>query len=200
MLIVFGGLPGTGKSTIARALARALRATYLRVDVIEQAIRAARGTEDAVGPEGYVIAYAVAGSNLELGQIVVADSVNPLPVTREAWRGVAARASAPLLEIEIVCNDAAEHRLRVETRAADIPGASPPTWAAVTAREYAAWPEAHLVIDTARASVEEAVAIIVAAVDARRETPPCRTTASSAATADATRSATSNVPDTMPTP
>lgn len=43
MLIVFGGLPGTGKSTIARALARALRATYLRVDVIEQAIRVTRG-------------------------------------------------------------------------------------------------------------------------------------------------------------
>jgi predicted kinase len=164
MLIVFGGLPGTGKSTLARALARVVRASYLRIDVIEQAIRVARGTDDEVGAEGYVIAYALAASNLDIGQIVIADSVNPLPVTREAWRGVAARAGAPVLEVEIVCTDLTEHRRRVEARAADIPGASLPSWAAVTARSYAAWPEPHLVIDTARTSVDEAIAILVAAV------------------------------------
>ena len=159
---MFGGLPGTGKSTIARALARALRATYLRIDVIEEAIRVARGTDHEIGPEGYLIAYGLAASNLELGQTVVADSVNPLPITREAWRGVAARTSAPLLEVELVCTDVAEHRRRVETRKADIAGASLPTWADVTARSYVAWPEPHLVVDTARTSVEEAVAMLVA--------------------------------------
>lgn len=164
MLIVFGGLPGTGKSTIARALARRLRATYLRIDVIEQAIRVARETADAIGPEGYIIAYGVAASNLELGQVVVADSVNPLPITREAWRGVAVRTGAPLLEVELVCTDVAEHRRRVETRTADIPGASLPTWAAVTARSYAVWSEPHLVIDTARTSAEAAIEILIAAV------------------------------------
>ena len=39
MLIIFGGLPGSGKSTIARALALRLGAVYLRIDTIEQAIR-----------------------------------------------------------------------------------------------------------------------------------------------------------------
>jgi predicted kinase len=37
-LIVLGGLPGTGKSTIAVRLARELRAPYLRIDSIEQAL------------------------------------------------------------------------------------------------------------------------------------------------------------------
>ncbi|MGI8533050.1 MAG: AAA family ATPase [Geodermatophilaceae bacterium] len=37
MLIVFGGLPGTGKTTLSAALARRLRASYLRVDAIEAA-------------------------------------------------------------------------------------------------------------------------------------------------------------------
>jgi predicted kinase len=164
MLIVFSGLPGTGKSTIARALVRVLRAVYVRVDVIEQAIRTSCESDDALGPEGYLIAYGVAASNLELGQVVVADSVNPLRITREAWRGVAERTGARLLEIELVCTDTAEHRRRVELRIADIPGASLPTWEAVTARSYEAWPEPHLVIDTARTSVEEAITILSAAV------------------------------------
>jgi predicted kinase len=167
MLIVFGGLPGTGKSTLARALARSLRATYLRIDVIEHALHVARGTSADLGPEGYLIAHGLAASNLELGLIVLADCVNPLPITREAWRGVAARAGAPVLEVELVCTDVAEHRRRVEARAADIPGASLPTWPEVTARTYAPWTEPHLVIDTARTSVDEALALLLAAAGRR---------------------------------
>jgi len=39
MLIIFGGLPGIGKTTIARELASQLGAIYVRIDSIEQAIR-----------------------------------------------------------------------------------------------------------------------------------------------------------------
>lgn len=38
-LIVLSGLPGAGKSTIARALAEAIGAAWLRIDTIEMAIR-----------------------------------------------------------------------------------------------------------------------------------------------------------------
>lgn len=34
MLIIFSGLPGSGKSTIARALAKRLGAVYLRIDTM----------------------------------------------------------------------------------------------------------------------------------------------------------------------
>jgi tRNA uridine 5-carbamoylmethylation protein Kti12 len=35
MLIAFCGLPGTGKTTLARSLAHCLQATYRRIDTIE---------------------------------------------------------------------------------------------------------------------------------------------------------------------
>src|SRR6185295_18936027 len=82
MLIVFGGLPGTGKTTVARQVADRLGATYLRIDTIEQALRETLELADDVGPAGYVVAYALSETNLALGNVVVADCVNPVPVTR----------------------------------------------------------------------------------------------------------------------
>jgi predicted kinase len=167
-LIVFAGLPGVGKTTLARALAQAEGALHVRVDSIEQAMRDGGGGgeddaggdgrgEDDVGPRGYLVAYAVARDNLALGRVVVADGVNPVAATREAWRAVAASTGAPLLEVEIVCSDAAEHRRRVETRAIDIPGLAPPDWAATQVRLYESWDTPPLVIDTAGVAPQAAL-------------------------------------------
>ena len=65
VLIVFGGLPGTGKTTVAQALATKLKATYLRIDAIEQAIKSSGIGE--VGAAGYMVANALAEANLKLG-------------------------------------------------------------------------------------------------------------------------------------
>ncbi len=147
MLFIFGGLPGTGKSALSSDLARKVGAVYLRIDTIEQALRD-EGHELA-GPEGYVVAYKIALDNLRLGGKVVADSVNPIGITREAWREVAVAAGAPFTEIEVVCSDRAEHRQRVESREATVPGLSLPTWQAVVEREYEVWEGDVLVVDTA---------------------------------------------------
>jgi predicted kinase len=101
-------------------------ATYLRIDTIEQMLRSSGVlVGDDVGPAGYLVAYKVAESNLLMGRMVVADSVNPLAVTRDAWRRVAASTSSEIVEVEVVCSDLAEHRRRVETRATDVPGLGP---------------------------------------------------------------------------
>ena len=71
---------------------------------IEQALRNANVAIS--GPEGYVVAYAVAEDNLRLGHTVIADSVNPVEATLSiAWRQVALRAGKRCIEIEIVCSD-----------------------------------------------------------------------------------------------
>lgn len=157
---MLGGLPGTGKSTIARELLAREAAAYLRIDTIEQALLKLRAPED-VGAAGYVLAYELAKSNLALGMAVVADCVNPLAVTRAAWRAVAASTSAALLEVEIVCSDPVEHRRRVEQRASDMVGARLPTWQEVVRREYEAWATPRLVIDSARFSAGEAAEMIL---------------------------------------
>lgn len=157
MLIIFGGLPGTGKTTIARELARHIGAIHLRIDSIEQAIRDC--SPDAVGLDeaGYRVAYAVAEDNLRIGRTVVADSVNPLQVTRDAWLEVGRRTEAATMEIEVICSDSREHRSRVERRKPDIFGLRLPSWEQVISREYHPWDREHIVIDTANRSLEQNV-------------------------------------------
>ncbi len=161
MLIVFGGLPGSGKSTIARRLAAQSAATYLRIDTIEQALRACHTLPNGVVTEGYAVAYAMAEDNLRNGGTVVADSVNPLDVTRDAWMAVAHRAAVPVMEVECICSDVGEHRRRVETRSSDIAGLTLPTWQDVQHRAYEAWTRPHIVLDTAAQTPEAAVELLL---------------------------------------
>jgi predicted kinase len=161
VLIILSGLPGTGKTSIARALAAGLGAVHVRIDAIEQAIRASGKFLGPMDDAGYRVGYAIAQDNLRLGRTVIADSVNPLALTREAWRLVAARVSLPALEVELVCSDTAEHRRRIETRVADIDGFVLPTWDDVRERRYEPWDREHTVIDTARESLEASVARVL---------------------------------------
>jgi len=171
MLVILGGLPGVGKTTIARRLAAAMPAAHVRIDSIEQALRA-----DGVDVEGqgYSVGYAVAEDNLRLGHHVIADCVNPWPLTRNAWQSAADRAGVQCLLVEVVCSDAAEHRRRVETRAPDIPGHSLPTWTDVLQRDYRPWVGDPVVIDTARLTLDESVQRILATAVARPAEPPIR--------------------------
>ena len=171
MLIIFGGLPGVGKTAIARELARQIGAVHLRIDSIEEAIRIAGVVSQPLNDAGYRVAYAVAEDNLRVGRTVIADSVNPIQLTRIVVE-VAARAQVAALEIEVTCSDSNEHRRRVETRLTDIAGFKLPSWKDVVSREYHPWDRQHLVVDTANRSVEQSIAII-------RETLPAPTSSNS---------------------
>jgi predicted kinase len=164
VLIILSGLPGVGKTSIARALALELGAVHVRIDEIEQAIRVSGRHDGPMDDTGYRAGYALAEENLRLGRAVIADSVNPLAITREAWRDVAARLRMKALDVEIVCSDADEHRRRVETRQADIDGFRLPTWREVVERHYEPWIRDRIVIDTAGEGLTESVARIRKAI------------------------------------
>lgn len=158
MLFIFAGLPGVGKTTLSREVARLSRAVYLRIDTIESALAsstlAIRSAEDA----GYVAAYGLAEDNLRNGLDVVADSVNPIALTRDAWLSVAERAGCAATQIEVICSDVEEHRRRVEGRVAADGAGRQPSWDDVLAREYHPWSRERVVIDTAGKTVAESLA------------------------------------------
>ena len=141
-LYIFSGLPATGKSTLARRLAQTERAVWLRIDTIEQSLRDLCAVK--VQGEGYALAYRIALDNLNNGIDVVADSCNPVELTRLEWNNVAREAKAIAINIEIICSDYAEHRNP------EIPGMPLPSWDEIQTREYQQWTKTHhLTLDTA---------------------------------------------------
>lgn len=165
-LISLAGLPGVGKTTIARLLARQRPAVFLRVDEIEAALRTGDPARE-IGPLGYEIAAALATSNLKTGQDVIVDCVNPWPLTRAMFEKAALDGGAGLLGVEIVCRNKAIHRARLEGRVIDIgTGHVEPDWQAVVERDYLPWPEAALHLETGELTAEKAAARILAALPA----------------------------------
>lgn len=161
MLLIFGGLPGTGKTTLARRVAQLRPVTYVRIDAIEHTLREAGRLPEDLGALGYEVGAALARSNLALGLPVLVDSVNPLPVTRQLWRSVAQSLNLPFLEVEIVCSDAQEHARRIATRSSDLPGLALPSWDEIQHRSYIPWSDAQLHIDTTHTAVDTGARVII---------------------------------------
>lgn len=80
ILFILSGLPASGKSSLAKLVAKEYNALYLRIDTIEQALRDL--CDFNVQGEGYRLSYRIAADNLQLGNHIVADSCNPINLTR----------------------------------------------------------------------------------------------------------------------
>ncbi|GHC76855.1 adenylyl-sulfate kinase [Nocardiopsis terrae] len=153
MLIVMAGMPGAGKSTVAKELGRRLPAPVLSVDPVEAALwRAGIHRSQPTGLAAYVAVEAIAADVLALGQTVVVDAVNDAGAAREQWRGLAGRQRVPLAWIEVVCSDPDLHRSRLQGRQRDLPGFPEPAWDSLAGRGagLASWDDERLVLDSVR--------------------------------------------------
>ncbi len=160
-LLVFAGLPGTGKSSLARAVAERFGAVWLRVDSVEAALlESGLPRSFETGLAAYVVVRSLARDHLALGRDAVVDAVNGVEEARSMWRSLAAETGARRFVVEVVLSDRAEHRRRVESRAGLTPPLPAPTWDEVEHREYLPWTEPRLTVDGGRPVVENVARVL----------------------------------------
>lgn len=113
-LVVVGGLPGTGKSTLAAGLAEALGAVVIRSDQVRKELAGLDPSEPAPAPYGqglyrpemtdatYTEMLRRARASLAAGSSVVADASWHDPARREEARSLAAETVADIGEVRCV--------------------------------------------------------------------------------------------------
>jgi predicted kinase len=124
-VVVFTGLPGTGKSTLAELVASRIGAPAFAGDWLLGAL-APHGILDDLDRGALLSLYydllgMLVTRQLLLGQSAVVDCLLDDAVAAR-WREIAARFDASLVIVECVCSDTDLHRQRVEGRERGIPG------------------------------------------------------------------------------
>ncbi len=152
MLLVMSGLPGTGKSELAQQVGARLRLPVFSVEAIESAVlRSGLAQSFETGLAAYLVAEALADSQLKMGQGVIVDAVNAVEPAKDMWRGLAARHGLALRVVECSCSDEELHRRRLSARGQRFDNFPEPSWEDIlrTRLEYTSWREPALAVDSA---------------------------------------------------
>ena len=149
-LVLFSGLPGTGKAVLARKVARALHIPLFAKDRIQSALRV-RSLADSKTPDGYHLMFDLADEQLSLEVSVVLDAVFPMEGFRSAARELARRHGANFCPVFCYCSDPTIWRERMKGREQYVPHWTPVGWEAVERLQatYEPWdPATTLFVDS----------------------------------------------------
>ena len=114
-LIVMRGYPGTGKSTIARAISAALHAPLIDRDILRQKAVDIFGNLPHVGRFSYELMFALTEEQLSLGLSVVVDTPLTYRTTYEQAKELAQTFHVPMLVVHCQCSPEVQKR-RLEGR------------------------------------------------------------------------------------
>ena len=152
-LIIFSGLPGTGKSTLAEAVGKELGIPVFAKDWLEGTLLRSglkpTMEDKSLGFAGYELLTVLAERQLILGQSVILDSVAGTETIRSTWRQLASQYGADWRVIECICSDENLQRSRLKVRKRNIPGWHELQWSDVekVKQYYSHWNDEHLKLD-----------------------------------------------------
>ena len=156
-LILFSGVPGTGKSTLAEAVGRQLSIAVFAKDWLEATLLRSgliasdpSNPEKSLGSVGYDLLTTLAARQLMLDQSVILDSVAGTQSIRETWRKLCTDYHAQWRVIECICSDESFHRARLITRQRRIPGWHELEWSDVEKVKgyFSPWRGERLILDS----------------------------------------------------
>jgi len=167
-LIIFSGLPGTGKSTVAEMIGRELGIPVFAKDwLVATLLRCSSAqnnrSAETLGYAGYELLTTLAQRQLSLGQSAILDSVATFEDIRNRWRDLAGVYCAQWRVIECICSDSVIHQTRLNARHRKIPNWPELTWADVerVRAHYLPWSDERLILDAAD-SLENSIAAALA--------------------------------------
>ncbi len=148
-LILFTGMPGSGKTTLARMVARHLKLPLFSKDRVQRILRDHHLAAENTG-DGYYIILDMADEQLSLGVSVILDATFPLDHFRTVASEMAIRHQARFCAFYCYCSDDAEWHRRMTDRVQYVPGWKPVGWDDVLRMRqyYQPWNENAMMLDS----------------------------------------------------